>query len=126
MKLSLHNLSIIKSFCSVYGSTNHCNIISENFTGVHTLQVADINNDGSLDVLVGENGDHSVEEDNDLREVRIFLNSGDNLEWKEIFIKDDGLYNAILKDINDDGFVDICGARGHSGDPYEIWYTIFN
>jgi hypothetical protein len=74
-------------------------------------------------MLIGENGDHSIDEDNDQREVKLFLNSGNNLEWKEVFLRDYGLYNGIFMDVNDDGIIDICGSSGHDGDPYEIWFT---
>ncbi|MEM6765625.1 MAG: VCBS repeat-containing protein [Bacteroidota bacterium] len=96
-------------------------VIAEGLTAVHTLQVADVNLDGKLDVLAGENGGHFVETDDTQREVRLFLNTGDNLQWEVINLKNDGLYNGLLYDINGDGKLDICGPAGHEKDAYYIW-----
>ncbi len=98
-------------------------IIAEGFKGVHTLQTGDLDNDGDFDVLIGENGDHFIEADDQKREARIFINNGDNKTWTTLRLKDDGLYNGLLYDINQDGLLDICGPSGHQGDPYLIFFN---
>ena len=70
------------------------------------IQAGDIDGDGDWDVLAGENGDH--------------------VTWNEFVLKDDGLYNGLLHDVNNDGKLDVCGAPGHEGDPYFIWINTMN
>jgi len=100
------------------------NIIGNGFTAVHTLQVGDIDNDGDFDVLIGENGDHGVKGDDKKKQVRIFLNQGDNKNWQEEYFSDEGLYNGLLMDLNNDGLLDIGGTSGHEKDPYYIWFNL--
>lgn len=102
------------------------NVIARGFTAVHTLQVGDINNDGHFDVLIGENGDHAVKGSKKDKKVCIFLNEGDNFHWRNESFSDEGLYNGLLVDIDNDGFLDIGGTSGHEKDPYNIWFNIFN
>jgi len=99
------------------------NIIGNGFTAVHTLQVGDIDNDNDFDVLIGENGDQSLKSGDKKKQVRIFLNQGDNKSWQEEYFSDEGLYNGLLLDLNNDGLLDIGGTSGHEKDPYNIWFN---
>ncbi len=98
-------------------------LIAKGMTAVHTLQLGDLDGDGDWDLLAGENGDHFVETDNDLREVRIYFNRGSNKFWEGYSLKNGGLYNGNLFDMDKDGRLDICGPAGHEGDPYYVWFN---
>jgi hypothetical protein len=88
--------------------------------GCHTLQVFDFNNDGHLDVLAGENSQRWGGEDtND--PVILFLNNGDNINFTEQLLSDEGIYNGVTGDINNDGHVDFMRISGHTTRTLEIW-----
>ena len=96
-------------------------VVYSGLTAVHTLQVGDIDQDGDDDIVAGENGGHSVEADTEDREVYLFVNQGDNLTWEPRLLKDDGLYNGLLHDLDGDGDLDLCGPAQHMGVPFQIW-----
>ena len=100
------------------------NIVDKGFTAVHSLQVGDLNNDGYYDILAGENGDHAVKGSRTKKKVCIFLNEGDNIHWQKESFSDEGLYNGLLLDINNDGLPDICGTSGHEKDNYNVWLNL--
>ncbi len=95
-------------------------LVAQGLAGIHTLEAADIDQDGDTDLLVAENGDHRIETDDNLRQVRLFLNRGDNRSWGESVIANDGLFNGLLHDINNDDQLDICGPTGHEGKAYRV------
>lgn len=96
-------------------------LLSKGMIGVHTLQVGDINNDGFDDVLLGENSDNPLNDDE--RNVLIYFNKGDNSNWSQQRISQKGLYNGLLVDIDNDGFLDFGGTSGHEGDLYTVWFN---
>lgn len=103
------------------GWTPH--VVGEGLNAVHTLEVADFNGDGHLDVLAGENGDSYTKQINDdgAKQVRIFLNDGQAENWTPVVFSESGLYNGRVADINGDGTPDVAGPNGHEGDPYNVY-----
>lgn len=84
----------------------------------HTLQVGDIDLDGDLDVLSGNNGDQGDPENSP---VLIFLNQGDNLTWEPMELTRTGAYNSYLADVEGDGDLDFFRYDGHECKFYELW-----
>lgn len=88
----------------------------------HTLQVGDIDLDGDLDVLSGNNGDQA---DPDYSPVKLFLNPGDPKgRWQETVLTLDGAYNSYLGDLEGDGDLDFFRYRGHADSGYEVWENL--
>lgn len=84
----------------------------------HTLQVGDVDADGDLDVLSGNNGD---QQDPRNSPVKLFLNQGDNRTWKMQLLTKTGAYNSYLVDVEDDGDLDFFRYDGHEAKTYELW-----
>lgn len=91
-------------------------IIAFDYRHCHTLQVFDMDNDGDFDVVAGEIPEHPTQ-----KRVRLFLNQGNNLDWKEQIISNNGIYNGLVGDLEGDGDFDIFSAPGFSDQ-----YPIFN
>ncbi len=84
----------------------------------HSLKVADFDNDGDWDVLVGEMPNIPKEAP---FPVGIFVNQGDALRWEFQQLTDLGCYSAQIGDIGNDGDVDIVSLRNHDKPPIELW-----
>lgn len=76
--------------------------------GSSSFKLLDFNNDGHLDILYtsGDNADYSVTY-KPYHGVYIYLNDGDSNFTKEWFYPINGAYNAIAKDFDKDGHLDI-------------------
>ena len=87
----------------------------------HTLQVGDIDLDGKLDVLSGNNGDQG---DPEYSPVIIFY-QGEGKPWeiwqKQQILTKQGAYNSLLEDADGDGDLDFFRYDGHVGASYELW-----
>ncbi|MFW6033140.1 MAG: FG-GAP repeat domain-containing protein [Phycisphaeraceae bacterium] len=90
-------------------------VIIDNLYAGHTLQVADLDRDGDLDVFTGQNGGQM-----DNPKVLAVFNQGDGLEWKQQMIDRTGTYNSLLGDLEGDGDPDIFRLPGHQADRYEV------
>lgn len=85
----------------------------------HTLQVGDVDLDGDLDVLSGNNADQG---DPRASPVILFLNPGpDKPYWGRQTLTLEGAYNSYLLDIDGDGDLDFCRYAGHEATDYELW-----
>lgn len=81
----------------------------------HTLQAADFDLDGQVDLLVGgmKQSQH--------RGLKLMLNAGKGAKWSEAVIDTAGSYSAELGDIDQDGDLDIVGIRNWDSAPSYIY-----
>jgi hypothetical protein len=89
----------------------------------HSLKVADFDNDGDWDVLVGEMP--NIPEEAPFP-MGIYLNQGDARRWEFQQLTDLGCYSAQIGDIGNDGDLDIVGLRNHDKPPIELWENKLN
>jgi hypothetical protein len=87
----------------------------------HTLQAADMDNDGDMDVVVAQmhtsNG----------KEVMIYHNlNGEATLWQKQVVATTGLHNGVLADIGSDGDHDIFGSNWTGNPPVYLWENQFN
>jgi len=82
----------------------------------HNLAVADMDNDGDIDVVGAEMPRYSA-----LSPVIVFVNNGDSLTWKPQVIANTGNYSLQIGDIGNDGDIDIIGLRRYNLPPIELW-----
>ncbi len=82
----------------------------------HTLQVADMNQDGSLDVVLAQM--HTSYDG----EIFIMINQdGKATQWEKLFVGNGGLHNGVVADIGNDGDYDIFGANWTGNPPVKLW-----
>ncbi len=86
----------------------------------HTLEAADMDLDGDLDVVTAEMH-QSVDPDN----VIIYHNEGDGLVWAPQIVATTGSHNMIVTDLDNDGDYDLIGAN-HAQIPLEMWRNELN
>ena len=84
----------------------------------HTLQVGDMDSDGDYDVISGNN---AHQEDPQNSPIKLFLNQGDNKNWKEQILSKEGAYNSYIGDVEGDGDLDFFRYPGHESKFYELW-----
>ena len=88
----------------------------------HTLQVGDMDNDGDLDVISGNNGDQAYPE---ASPVILFLQGEGEHDWqkwqKSQVLTMEGAYNSYMGDADGDGDLDFFRYDGHDGTSYELW-----
>ena len=89
-------------------------VIQPLVAGAHTLQAADMDNNGTMDVVVGQM--HTTAE----RELAIHYNvDGRGTKWQRQVIDSTGLHNGVVADI--DGDFDIYGANWAGNPPLRVW-----
>ncbi|MFZ0545130.1 MAG: VCBS repeat-containing protein, partial [Candidatus Promineifilaceae bacterium] len=87
----------------------------------HTLQAADMDLDGDIDVVVGQM--HTSAD----QKIRIFFNDGgDGLNWSEQIVGDGGLHDGVVADIGNDCDYDIYGANWTGNPPVRLWENQLN
>jgi hypothetical protein len=82
----------------------------------HTLQVGDMDNDGDLDVISGNNGDQG---DPEYSPVLLFLQNDGKWSTQQLSLQ--GAYNSYIGDVEGDGDLDFFRYDGHEGVSYELW-----
>lgn len=120
-------VSIILVLCSCKENNNHAKSLPLNLTNelwvdetstylpktsewTNRVEVADINNDGLLDLLFANGGNYS--EPGELESSRVFINQGANTQFQEVtseIFGDKKFISRVIKvrDINKDGIPDI-------------------
>src|SRR5581483_315555 len=98
-------------------------LIQDHVDYVHTFKVADINNDGSPDVVIAEMQD-SVQ-----KRVGFFLNLGKGASWQLQVVANTGSHNIRIADVDHDGDIDIIGANWDTKNdprhaPLEMWRNL--
>ena len=90
-------------------------VVIDSFPAAHTLEVADMDLDGDLDIVSGINVDRAVNLEPKVEDgsVYVFLNDGNNFQWARKRISDKGIYNGQLADYDGDGDVDLFRLPGH-------------
>jgi hypothetical protein len=99
--------------------------VSEVFDFCQTLDVADFDNDGDLDVLVAKfERDHGNDRYRNYAPfpVAIYYNlDGRGLRWHPESISNDGMYAAVVGDVGSDGDIDVIGARSYWDGPLTLF-----
>jgi len=75
----------------------------------HSLGVADLDNDGDLDVATAE-----MHQSEDPDEVVVFINQGGALRWQKQVLSNTGSHGIRLGDFDGDGDIDIFGSNWRS------------
>ncbi|MDO9708447.1 FG-GAP repeat domain-containing protein [Paracraurococcus lichenis] len=105
-------------------------VIDPSYTAVHRVNLADMNRDGLLDIVVAEqeqahNSPPDFDQDFGQQRVAVFLNQG-NGSFAEQRIAMTGGHNQVAVDVNMDGYPDILNANhGVFGAPHplELWVS---
>jgi hypothetical protein len=82
----------------------------------HTLQAADMDLDGDLDVVLGQMHTSTA------KEIMIMFNSDSQaLTWEKQVVDNNGIHNGVVADIGNDGDYDIYGANWTGNPPVKLW-----
>ncbi len=95
-------------------------VIEKDMPATHSLQVFDMDCDGDFDVLAGINKNRAKALDLKKFPVVIFLNKGNNRDWEKHLITNDGIYNAQIGDLENDGDFDIFRLPTHDATMFEV------
>ncbi|HEX2484668.1 MAG TPA: VCBS repeat-containing protein [Myxococcota bacterium] len=85
---------------------------------VHTFKLADVDGDGSLDVVFAEMAQSAQ------KRVGFFRNGGGGLSWTLQVLSTDGSHNVRVADVGADGDLDIVGANWQQGSVVELFENL--
>lgn len=88
-------------------------VVTPSFDLCHTLQAADFDRDGDMDVLAG-----AMADSNDRGLVLYLGDGGDG--WTSVTLQSSGSYSAEIGDLQGDGDPDIADVRNYNQAPTEI------
>ena len=94
-------------------------ILVDTLTAAHTLQVADFDLDGDLDVLTGVNKGRAWGLGLRAFPVYILLNEGPE-GWEQFLLDEKGIYNGHIADFDGDGDTDIFKLLSHAEGRFEL------
>ncbi len=95
-------------------------IIAEEWPAAQSMQLADMDLDGDMDVIAGVNAGRAKNLEFTSYPVTVFLNGGDGLSWTRSEITDQGIYNGQVADVDGDGDQDIFRLASHDATAFNI------
>jgi|GEM_PF-1170679 len=94
------------------------NVIVPNLNRCHTLQAADVDLDGDMDVVLGQMHTSTA------RELAVYLNNdGSATSWTKDVVDNTGVHNAVVADFGSDGVPDIFGCNWTGNPPVRFWHN---
>lgn len=95
-------------------------IIIEDWPAAQSMQIADMDLDGDLDVISGVNQGRAKNLDQSSFPVTVFLNEGGGQSWTRHEVTDQGIYNAEVADVDGDGDPDLFRLASHDAETFEL------
>src|SRR5690606_35428839 len=96
------------------------------FDFCQTLDVADVDNDGELDILAAKFRRNPDEGSKYINHppfpIVVYCNEDGNAQtWKEHVVAEDGMYAGMLADLGSDGRMDIVGPQSYFEGPTKVY-----
>lgn len=96
-----------------------CHVVDDDLFCPHSLQLADFNGDGRLDIFVGEMG----LEENESPTHSVYNNRGDGTFERTVIARNIPIHEAKAVDMNDDGRIDIVGKSYGPTHRVDLWWN---